>query len=101
MVVIPPKVRTYCPKCKAYTEHRVSIVRPKQRGGGKSKGQRRAERNTKGYGNKGRYSRRPNSQRKMKSKTTQKIDMRLECAQCKRKLVRSRPRARKVEMGKL
>ncbi len=95
---IPAKMRTYCRKCRSHTTHKVSIEKTRQRGGGRSKGQRRKKRHTKGYGNKGRYSKRPISQRSRTSKTTKRVDLRLKCETCGKQWARSRPRAKRVEL---
>ena len=93
-------MQTYCPYCRKHTEHKVSIEKPRQRGAGKSKGARAKERRDKGYGNHGRFSKRAISQRKMTSKTSKKTDLRLKCAICNKKQIRSRPRAKRVEMNR-
>jgi large subunit ribosomal protein L44e len=98
MVKIPAAVTTYCPKCRKHTNHKVKIEKVRQRGGGMSRGTRVQARHVKGYGNKGRFSRKPISQRNMTSKTSQKVDLRLECAECKSWQIRSRPRAKRVEL---
>lgn len=94
-------MNTFCPSCNSHTEHKVSIEKVKQRGGGKSKGARRQERNTKGYGNHGRYSRKAISQRNMTIKTSRKTDLRITCSQCGKKQARSRPRTRRVEIKRI
>ena len=99
-MILPPTMNTFCRKCNLKTTHKVSIEKVRQRGGGKSKGARRRERHIKGYGNHGRYSKRPISQRNLTSKTSRKVDLRLTCEQCGYKLVRSRPRAKRVEMAR-
>ncbi|NIQ05409.1 MAG: 50S ribosomal protein L44e [Candidatus Korarchaeota archaeon] len=77
----PSKIRTYCPYCRKHTEHRVRRER-KGKPRGLAEGQRRAKREKQGHGNKGRYSKPPVSQWKMRSKTTTKIDLRLTCSKC-------------------
>jgi ribosomal protein L44E len=95
---IPEQMRTYCPRCKKYQVMKVSIEKTRQRKGGKSKGARRQERHARGYGNMGRYSKRPVASRNMRIKTSKKTDLRLKCPECSRKLIRARPRAKRVEM---
>ena len=51
-----------------------------------------------GYGNLGKYSKRPVTQTKMASKTSKKVDLRLSCADCGKKWVLSYPRTKRVEM---
>ncbi|MFX0015569.1 MAG: 50S ribosomal protein L44e [Promethearchaeota archaeon] len=98
---IPAKMRTFCPYCNKYTAHNVKIEKAKQRGGGMSRGSRRMARWTSRIGNKGRYSRRPIASRNMTSKTTKKVDLRLTCPECGKKLIRSRPRARRTEIARV
>jgi len=95
---IPTEMRTYCPKCRTATVQKVSQERVRQRKGGQTKGARRKYRHDRGHGNKGRYSKRAVGQRNMTSKTSRKTDLRLTCRVCSKKQVRSRPRARKVEL---
>ena len=71
-----------------------------RRGSGLVIGTRRAERHKKGSGNKGRYSKKAISQSKMASKTSQKVDLRLTCDECKSTWVRTYPRSRSVEIVK-
>lgn len=79
----PSKIRTYCPNCRKHTEHRVRSER-KGKPRGLAEGQRRSRRESKGHGNKGRYSRPPVSQWKMRSKTTEKVDLLLTCTECEK-----------------
>lgn len=95
---IPDTMRTYCPACNKYSVMKVAIEKTRQRSGGKSKGARRQERHATGYGNKGRYSKRPVASRNMRVKTSKKTDLRLKCPECNKKWIRSRPRAKRVEM---
>ena len=100
MVKIPAKMRTHCPKCKQHTVMTVRQEKGGRRGSGMVAGTRRAERNKKGSGNKGKYSKKAISQSKMASKTSQKIDLRLTCDVCKATWVRNYPRSRGVEIVK-
>ncbi|MHA2230956.1 MAG: 50S ribosomal protein L44e [Candidatus Hodarchaeales archaeon] len=95
---IPATMSTYCPKCRKHSQHKVKIEKVRQRGGGMSRGTRVQARHVKGYGNKGRYSRKAISQRNMTSKTSQKVDLRLECSECKSWQIRSRPRTKRAEL---
>jgi len=95
---IPSEVRTYCPHCQTHQVHKVNIEKTRQRGGGLSKGARRQARHNRGYGNKGRYSKRPVASRNMRTKTTKKSDLRLKCNVCSKKQIRVRPRSKRVEM---
>lgn len=96
---IPARMRKYCPNCREHTIHRVRKVRSGKRRG-LAEGQRRARREKKGYGNKGRYSKPAVSQWKMRSKTTQKVDLLLTCTKCEKSRHKSLDRVRKVEIVK-
>ena len=71
-----------------------------RRGGGMGKQARAAKRRKRGYGNKGKFSKRPVTQTKMASKTSRKIDLRLTCPNCKKVWVKNYPRAKRVELIK-
>jgi large subunit ribosomal protein L44e len=99
-----PKIRkTYCPKCKKHTEHRVAeakkrtmgTARPLKRGGKL----RVKKRGRMGMGSKGRYSKRAGGKWKMTGKKqTKKIDLRYTCLVCKKAhTVGKAWRAKKVE----
>ncbi|MEA2070320.1 MAG: hypothetical protein U9O98_03425 [Asgard group archaeon] len=100
MVKLPTKMRTHCPYCNKHTTFTVRQERGGRRGSGLVKGTRDANRHTKGSGNKGKYSKKAISQSKMASKTSKKVDLRLTCDECKKTIVRSYPRARRVEVVK-
>jgi len=87
----PPKVRSYCPRCNAHTEHQVSLYR-KGKERGLAIGARRHERELKGYGGQ-KYPIQRN-----KAKTTDKKTLVLTCAQCGRKSMREGIRLRKLEI---
>ena len=74
---IPAKMRTFCPQCNTHTVQDVKIEKAKQRGGGMNQGSRRSARWTSRIGNHGRYSRRPIAARNMTSKTSKKVDKRM------------------------
>jgi large subunit ribosomal protein L44e len=100
MVKFPSVIRAYCPSCRRHTEHIVEVNKTKARRK-LSKGQRRAERHKKGYGNKGKYSKKAITQTKMASKTSKKVDLRLKCKDCGKMHPRSYPRNRKFEIVKV
>jgi ribosomal protein L44E len=100
MVKIPSKMRTYCKNCKKHTKMTVRQERGGRRGSGLVSGTRRGNRHKKGFGNKGKYSKKAISQAKMASKTSTKVDLRLTCDECKHTWVKTYPRARKVEIVK-
>lgn len=72
---MPREIRTYCPKCKTHTNHRVSTYKAGVRSGLK-KGERRQNERKKGYGGQ-KYPRQQNQ-----VKTTRKQTLQLECREC-------------------
>jgi len=100
---LPKTRKTYCPKCKKHTEHKIaeakkrtpSTAHPMSRGGKK----RARLRGRMGLGSKGRYSKKPLSKFKMTGKKqTKKIDLRYTCNICKKAhTVGKAWRAKKVE----
>ncbi len=82
---IPKVVSKYCPHCNKKTEHKVIIVKVAKTRTGLAWGARRAREGKKGIGNKGKYSKRPLTQRKRGIiKSSKGIDLRLECMVCKK-----------------
>ena len=77
---------------------KVAIEKTRQRTAGLTKGARGQARRNVGYGNHGRYSKRPVASRNMRTKTTKKTDLRLKCNECGKKIMRSRPRAKRIEL---
>ncbi len=98
---VPKTIRKYCPHCKAYTEHKVVIVRPKIQRGGLGWGARKAREGKKGKGNHGKFSKRPMSQRKRyNAKTSKGADIRLICTQCgKGRIMEVSGRFKKIELS--
>ncbi|MEM0379611.1 MAG: 50S ribosomal protein L44e [Nanopusillaceae archaeon] len=98
---LPKTVRKYCPHCNTITEHKVIIVKAIKARGGLSFGARRSREGKKGMGNKGKFSKRPISQRKRGLfKVSKGIDIRLECSKCKKKHVWNiKGRYKKVEIS--
>ncbi len=94
---LPKKRKKYCPFCKKYTEHKVIIVKSSKKRGALSLGQRRFKEKLKGYGG---YPRpKPEKGAKYGVKTTKKLDVRYECAECKKQHpAREGKRAKKVEL---
>ena len=85
-----PKIRrTYCPKCKKHTEHKVAEVKRRTPFSAhpmaRANEPRARKRGKLGMGNWGRYSRPAISARKMyNKKTTKKTDLRYTCSVCKK-----------------
>jgi large subunit ribosomal protein L44e len=100
MVKIPETMYKYCPNCGKHVTMQVKQEKTARRKTGMSAMARRVKRKRRGYGNKGRYSRRPVTQTKMASKTSKKVDLRLTCPDCSKKWVLSYPRTKRVEMVK-
>jgi len=100
MVKIPETMFKYCPKCGQHKTMKVKQEKSARRKGGMSAMSRREKRTRRGYGNQGRFSKRPVTQTKMASKTSKKVDLRLTCPDCGKKWVLSYPRTKRVEMVK-
>jgi len=98
---LPKTKKTYCPKCKKHTEHKIvqakqtgirgslkrgSISRAKKRGLGR------------GYGNKGRWGSKPAITKWKRSgvKTSKKIVLKLTCKECNKSRLLNLKRAKKV-----
>jgi len=97
----PDKITKFCPVCNTYTEHKVRLETVRKVRRKLSKGQRRAERRSKGHGNHGRYSKKPISQWKMRAKTTRKIDLILTCTTCGKSRHMSLRRMKRFEIVKV
>lgn len=74
-VKFPKELRTYCPRCRAYTVHQVMLYRPGKRRT-LAAGQRRYLAKLRGYGSK----RKP--EQKRFAKTTKKQVVKLKCSVC-------------------
>ncbi len=98
---LPKTMRKYCPYCKRYTEHKVLEVKKHQASslsrGSKYRAKRRGL--ARGYGNKGRYSKKPITQwKRVGAKSSKKIDIRLQCKECgKQHIFTHTFRAKRVE----
>ena len=74
-MIIPKKIRTYCPHCRKHTEHGVSQLK-KHSARPLSWGQRQFARVTAGYGGQ------PRSEQKKFAKTSKKVVLMLKCKVC-------------------
>lgn len=74
---MPKKYKTYCPHCKAHTEHEVEKVK-KGRESSMTRIKRQKKRST-GIGNQGKFSKLPGSE-----KPTKRINVRYRCLKCKK-----------------
>lgn len=100
MVKIPETMFKYCAKCGTHKTMKVKQEKTARRKKGMSATARKMKLRRRGYGNLGKYSKRPVTQTKMASKTSKKVDLRLSCADCGKKWVLSYPRTKRVEMVK-
>lgn len=91
MVQVPVSIRTYCPKCRKHTQHKVSLYKA-GRARTLSWGQRQLERKRRGYGGE------PRGMLKRKAKTTKKVVLVLACEECGRKVMRNLGRLSRVEI---
>ncbi|RLF23394.1 MAG: 50S ribosomal protein L44e [Thermoprotei archaeon] len=88
---VPREIRTYCPKCRRYTVHTVTLYKHGKRRS-LAAGQRRYEAKCKGYGSK----RKP--EQKRFAKTTKKQVLKLTCKECGYTLHRKGIRLKKIEL---
>ena len=100
MVKIPETMFKYCAKCGTHKTMKVKQEKTARRKKGMSATARKMKLRRRGYGNLGKYSKRPVTQTKMASKTSKKVDLRLSCADCGKKWVLSYPRTKREEMVK-
>jgi len=98
---LPKTINKYCPYCRKVTEHKVVIIKSVKARTGLVWGSRRAREGKKGRGNKGKYSKRPLSQRKRGSiKSSKGVDIRLQCNICKKQIIwEIKGRYKRVELS--
>ncbi|CAG4934474.1 unnamed protein product [Parnassius mnemosyne] len=92
MVNVPKQRRTYCKKCKCHKIHKVSQYK-KSKERHAAQGRRRYDRKQQGYGGQSKPI------FKKKAKTTKKIVLRLECADCKVRSQVALKRCKHFELG--
>lgn len=89
----PKSKKTFCPKCKAQTEHTVALAKKRDRGTLKKGSMARLTRRGSakaGFGNHGKFSRKAISAwKRIGAKTSKKSDFRLTCKTCKKTQVKS------------
>jgi len=90
-VKVPKVIRSYCPRCRAHTEHSVSIYKHGRRRA-LAEGERRYRRKQEGYGSK----RKP--EQKRFAKVTKKVVLKLKCSKCGFISHRKGIRLKKVEL---
>lgn len=88
---VPKVIRSYCPRCRAHTEHSVSIYKHGRRRA-LAEGERRYRRKQEGYGSK----RKP--EQKRFAKVTKKVVLKLKCSKCGFISHRKGIRLKKVEL---
>ena len=98
MVKIPQEMKAYCRSCRTHVTMKVKQEKVGRRGGGMSKVARTQRRKKRGYGNQGKYSKKPVTQTKMASKTSKKVNLRVTCPTCGKTYNMNRPRTKRVEM---
>ena len=91
----PKNIKTLCPKCRKHTEHGVKLAKKRTRGTARpnAMANRRKARHKSGYGNFGKYSKGA-----VGKKPTQKVDLRLQCKECKKIHTKKGFRAKKFEL---
>ena len=101
MVKIPKSVKHYCPNCRKHTLQDISRNKSGKSRGTMTKGARRHERRG-GINGFGGFPRpRPEKSPRHRKKTTKRIDIRLECHECKKKSTLTNTfRAKKFEIIK-
>jgi len=91
----PKTIRTLCPKCGVHREHKVKMSKQKTRGSAhpNSKSNRQKVRLKRGYGGHGKFSKPA-----VPKKPTQKVDLRLQCTECKKMHTKKGFRIKKFEL---
>jgi len=89
---VPKSVNTYCPKCKAHTEHSVALYKAGKRRA-LAESARRHDREKKGYGGQGWPL------QKKFAKTTKKQTLKLKCRKCGFTIQKKGMRLRKLTIG--
>ena len=98
---IPKSVKHYCPSCKKHTLQSIIQNKSGKKRGSLTHGARRHDRRggIKGYG--GFPKPQPEKSPRHRKKTTKRIDMRLECPECKKKTTKVKTlRIKKYEINK-
>jgi large subunit ribosomal protein L44e len=96
---LPRKTKRFCPRCNEHTEQKIDIVSTGHKRGTLKYGslwRARKRGAMPGTGNKGRYSRRPPKQQKMKTKTTTRKVLIYTCQKCKKSNLAQSRRVSKI-----
>ncbi len=97
---IPKKTRRYCPTCDKVTDQKVKQVSTGAKKGALTRGAKsrvKLRGKARGMGSMGRYSKRPGSKWKKKTKTTKKVVFLYTCSVCSK----SKPKSKGIRTGKL
>ncbi len=90
----PKVIKTYCPSCKAHKEHTIKLASKK----GRSKAHPMSQ-SVKGFKRKlSGYGSFPRPNPKGEGKPTKKVDLRLQCKECKKIHTKKGFRAKKFEL---
>ncbi len=92
---MPKEIKRYCPKCKKVTVHKVIRVKSSKKRGSMSKGARIFNSKLEGYG--GFPRPKPEKSKRYGVKATKKVDIRLECKECKYQVPMEGFRTKKLE----
>eukprot|EP00727_Mastigamoeba_balamuthi_P005788 m51a1_g1829 putative 60S ribosomal protein L44e (106) ;mRNA; r:534523-535102 len=92
MVTIPKQKKTFCPKCKKHTNHKVAQYK-KGKDSLWAQGKRRYDRKQQGFGGQTKPVFRK------KAKTTKKVVLRLECTTCQYKIQTCLKRCKHFELA--
>jgi len=102
---VPKTIKRHCPFCKKHTEHTISQAKKKGLSSVHTQSRSslvrvRARGSRRGFGNQGRFSRKPIGSRKMSGKKlTKKTDFRYACKVCNKQHTQKQgKRAKKVEI---
>ncbi|MBU1129546.1 MAG: 50S ribosomal protein L44e [Nanoarchaeota archaeon] len=82
---VPKVTNRFCPYCNKKTEQKIKIVGTGGKRGTLKRGslaRAKLRGSNRGIGNKGKYSKKPISQNKRKSKTTKKTNFMYTCKEC-------------------
>ena len=90
----PKEIKALCPKCKKHTAHTVKQVKKRARSSAHPMSQsvKRFERKTKGYRGF------PRPKPKGEGKPTKKLDLRVQCKECKKSRTKKGFRVKKFEL---
>ncbi len=97
---IPKKTKRFCPHCKKVTEQKIKQVSTGAKKGALTRGAKsrvRLRGKARGMGSMGRYSKRPGSKWKKKTKTTKKAVLLYTCTVCNK----SKQKSKGIRTGKL